>query len=95
MSYWDIAQMSLDNDLTQREAAAAAQEQPDDPTTWALANGMRLAASPGWADAWASAVAAELPQPGRDPAVITDGMILSAVQGLVGGAAATAKKAKT
>ena len=92
MSYWDIALMAQDNQLTQREAAAAAQEQPDDPTTWALANGMRLAASPGWADAWASAVAAEVTEPGKDPGVITDSMILSAVQALIGGAQATAKK---
>lgn len=84
MSYWDIAEMAGDNDLTQREAACAAQEHPTagDPTAWALAHGMLLAASPGWAEAWASAVAAGVPRPGKDPAVLTDGMILSAVQSI-------------
>lgn len=82
MSYWDIALMAGDNQLTQREAAAAAQEQDGDPMTWALANGMKLAASPGWADAWASALASGNTEPGKDPGVITDGMILSAVQAL-------------
>lgn len=86
MSYWDISSMALDNDLTQREAACAAQEiDTPNPTTWALDNGLKLAASPGWAEAWASALAAGTPDPGRDPAVITDGEILSAVQALAPG----------
>ena len=80
MSYWDIAQMSADPDLTSRVAAAAAQEGAADPRNWAADNMLTLAASPGWGEAWASAVAGGNEQPGRDPAVITDGMILSAVQ---------------
>jgi hypothetical protein len=84
MSYWTISQMSLDNDLTSREAAAAAQEQHDtDPTTWALKYGLRLAASPGWAAAWESAIASDVERPGKDEGVITDSMILSAVQALI------------
>jgi hypothetical protein len=41
-----------------------------------------VAASPGWSEAWAAAGAADPPIefPGRDAGVITDGMILSAVQ---------------
>jgi hypothetical protein len=46
------------------------------------------AASPGWAEAWDYAVASHPDEPdyepGRDPAVITDGMILSTVQHLGG-----------
>ena len=80
MGYWDIAQMSADVDLTSRVAACAAQEGVPDPRQWAADNVLLLAAEPGWADAWASAVAAGNEQPGRDPAVITDGMILAAVQ---------------
>lgn len=37
-------------------------------------------AEPGWGDAWASAEAAGSPDPGEDPAVITDAQILAAVQ---------------
>jgi hypothetical protein len=80
MSYWDIASMSADTDLTARVSASAAQEGIPDPRQWAADNMLTLAASPGWGDAWASAVAAGTEWPGRDPAVITDGMILSAVQ---------------
>jgi hypothetical protein len=46
------------------------------------------ASSPGWGAAWDSALAAHPPatepdyEPGKDPAVITDGMILSTVQAL-------------
>jgi hypothetical protein len=80
MAYWDIAQMSADPDLTARCAAAAAQESIPDPRDWAAEHMLDLAASPGWSEAWASAVAGENPNPGRDPAVVTDGMILSATQ---------------
>lgn len=81
MSYWDISQMAADPDLLARVAACAAQEQ-DSPGAWqwAVDNMLVLAAQPGWAEAWASAQASGNPAPGRDPGVITDGMILAAVQ---------------
>ena len=82
MSYWDISEMSRSTSLTNREKAAAAQEIAADPYEWVAQNVLRLAAQPGWDAAWASALAAGNPDPGRDPAVITDGMILSAVQAL-------------
>jgi hypothetical protein len=44
-----------------------------------------VCASPGWDEAWSSALASGGDNPGRDPAVITDGMILSEVQALVAG----------
>lgn len=84
MSYWDISEMSRSTSLINREQAAAAQELPGDPYEWVQDNALRLAAEPGWADAWASALAAGNPDPGKDPAVITDGMILSAVQAIGG-----------
>jgi hypothetical protein len=56
-----------------------------DPENWAFRNSLLLAAQPGWSQAWESAVAAGNPAPGGDAAVITDGMILSAVQALAGG----------
>lgn len=87
MAYWDIASMSKDTDLIAREEAAAAQELPagsDSPYTWVADHALLLAASPGWSEAWASAVASGNELPGRDAAVITDGMILSATQALIG-----------
>lgn len=80
MSYWDVAQMSADLDLTARVAACAAQESKPNPVQWAADHMLLLAASPGWEQAWASAMAANNPYPGRDAGVVTDGQILSAVQ---------------
>lgn len=83
MSYWDISQMSADMDLTSRVSAAAAQEhKSDNPRQWAADHMLELAASPGWSEAWASALAGGNLEPGRDGAVITDPMILAAVQPL-------------
>jgi hypothetical protein len=84
MAYWDIAQMSADPDLTSRCAASAAQEGAPDPRNWAADHMLVLAAQPGWSEAWASALAGGNESPGRDPAVITDGMILAAVQAELG-----------
>ena len=83
--YWDVALMAQDTDLTRRVQACAAQEQDGNPYTWTADNMLDVCASPGWADAWASALAGGNETPGRDPAVITDGMILSAVQTVGGG----------
>lgn len=80
MSYWDISEMSADGDLTARVAACAAQEGKADPRNWADQHMLLLAASPGWSEAWASAVASGNERPGKDAAVITDPMILAAVQ---------------
>ena len=40
----------------------------------------QCAAEPGWGEAWESAIAGGTTDIGNDPGVITDGMILSAVQ---------------
>jgi hypothetical protein len=82
VSYYDIAQMSADLDLTSRVAACAAQEGKPDPRQWAADRMLVIAASPGWSDSWAYAVANGNEFPGRDAAVITDANILSAVQPL-------------
>jgi hypothetical protein len=83
MGFWDISRMAIDSDLQSRVSACAAQEQDADPVQWMADHMLNLAAQPGWDAAWASAVAAGNPAPGRDEAVITDGMILSGVQALV------------
>lgn len=86
MAYWDMAQIAQDGDLTNRVQACAAQEITGaNPYQWAADHMLLLAAQPGWDAAWASAVAAGNPRPGKDPAVITDGMILSATQLLAAG----------
>jgi hypothetical protein len=57
---------------------------------WVEQNRYVWASSPGWGAAWDSALAAHPPdtepdyEPGQDPAVITDGMILATVQQLGG-----------
>jgi hypothetical protein len=85
MGYWDVALMAADVDLTRRVAAAYAQEPyPQlEPLDWANSKAFTWASSPGWDAAWASALAGGDEQPGRNPGVITDGMILSAVQGML------------
>jgi hypothetical protein len=80
--------------MVERLRAAATQQayldavKITDPLTWVDLNRYVWAASPGWGAAWDSALAAHPPatepdyEPGRDPGVITDGMILSTVQAL-------------
>jgi hypothetical protein len=77
--------IAADRWMRVRTAACAAVEHIPDPDTCAYRNSLLLAAQPGWAAAWESADAAGNPDPGSDPAVITDGMILAAVQALAGG----------
>lgn len=81
MSYSTIASMAGDSALQQRMTAAAAEEHKTRPyEEWVQNFRWDLAATPGWAAAWESALAGGNNNPGADPAVITDGMILSAVQ---------------
>lgn len=89
MAYWDLSQLVVDPDFGTRVAACYASEghTDPDPGSWAQMNGWEVAASPGFADAYASAVAGGVPNPGRDPAVISDAQILSAVQPLIGATA--------
>lgn len=83
MSYWDIAEMAMDGQITQRCQACAAQEQPGNPWAWVSEHILQLTSQPGWADAWASAGASNTEDRGKDPGVITDSMVLSAVQLLI------------
>ena len=85
MTYSDIAAMARDNSLRDRIAACAATEGVVDqhPTTWADTYQWQIVASPGWGEAWASATASGVTSPGSDAGVITDQMILAAVQPLV------------
>ena len=81
MAYATIAAMAQDLSLFNRLTAAAAEEHKTRPyPTWVDEYRWDLAATPGWAAAWEAAVLNGVPDPGADPAVITDGMILAAVQ---------------
>ena len=86
MAYSDQALLSQDFDFTTRIAACAAVEvtlAPDEPPmTWAVNHVWLIAAAPGFADAYASALAAGVPRPGNDQSVISDPQILAAVQAL-------------
>jgi hypothetical protein len=87
MTYLTVAAMVKNLSLIEREYAAVAKEGIDPPEVWQDEHRWKLAASPGWDAAWDSALAAHPDDPDYDPGadqgVITDGMILSAVQGLI------------
>jgi len=80
MSYYTISIIAADQYVRQRVAACAAQEGVADPESWAFRNRLILAASPGWAGAWESAVEKDVEDPGKDEGVITDSAILAATQ---------------
>lgn len=83
MSYKTQAALSQDSTLFNRISACAALEKITDPVTWAYNNKWEFSAQPGWDAAYAYALAAHPgSQPGDDESVITDGMILSAVQAI-------------
>lgn len=82
MAYSDIAALSADNDFILRIAACAATEGIDDPYQWAMDHRWQMAAIPGFGEAYTYAIATGIMRPGNDPGVITDGMILSAVQSI-------------
>jgi hypothetical protein len=92
MPYLDVFNMTGSISLLGRLAAAAATEagggavlDPPEPESWAGEHRWELCSAPGWDEAWASAEASDVGDPGADPGVITDGMILSQVQALLTG----------
>ena len=93
MSYATIAAIRQDPWLRDRVAACVATEPGGhNPDSWGPAHSWALAASPGWAASWASALVTHKSeagyQPGSDEGVITDAAILAAVQGLMAADAA-------
>jgi hypothetical protein len=87
MSYESHAALANDGYFRQRIAAAAADEVPKthQPLDWAHDHAWWVAGAPGFAAAYESALAADppVPNPGTDPAVISDTQILGAVQALI------------
>jgi hypothetical protein len=85
MAYQDIVEMQGSQELMLRVSACAAGEGEAAPQDWVAVQSWALAAQPGWADAWSYAreQGIEAPERGRSDTVITDAMILSAVQVLL------------
>jgi hypothetical protein len=94
MSYSTIHQCANDEALHQRVTACNAQEGASDPTQAAHDMRWPIATASDVEAAYESAVIAENPNPGGDPAVIPDAMILAKVQALAP-ASTTAKRSKT
>ena len=85
MSYLSIVEMVGSQSLMSRIAAAVAKEGYEgDAVEWTRANIWVIVAAGGWDSAWDSARASNSPNVNPDTGmrddVVTDGMILSAVQ---------------
>ena len=83
MTYHAIGVAAQDEALRRRIAACIAQEAPTDqrhPIAHADALIWGACGSPGWGEAYAYALETDVTDPGADPAVISDAMILAAVQ---------------
>lgn len=84
MTYLGQAEISSNHSMNNRVAQCAAEQGISEPDQWTSTNRRTWAAAPGWADAWASALASHEDNPtydpGADEAVITDAMILGQVQ---------------
>jgi hypothetical protein len=92
-AYLAISEIADDAHMQRRLNSAAVQQDhlgearlPPDPLAWVMNNRYLWASSPGWGAAWDSALAGHPDEPdyepGKDPAVITDGMILATIQTL-------------
>ena len=84
MSYYTTALLARDGFFNERAAACAATEGVTDPhpKVWADQHAWQLAAAPGFDAAYSYALSVNVPEPGRDESVISDAMILSAVQAI-------------
>lgn len=82
MSYFTQADLADDGDIRRRVTACAALEGVPAPEAFAYNHRWELSAQPDWDSAYESAVANSVERPGRDPAVISDTQILSAVQSI-------------
>jgi hypothetical protein len=85
VSYNSIAAAAQDNALRLRVAACFAQETDgvEQPEALAAIHMWRIVANGPIADAYSYAVATDVPNPGKDEAVVTDANILAAVQAIV------------
>lgn len=86
MTYNAIAAAAADSHLKARIAACFAQETdgPEQPTALAELHMWRIVAAPAISDAYSYAVNTNVTNPGKNESVVTDAMILSAVQAITG-----------
>ena len=86
MSYNHIADAAQDSDLRRRVAACFAQNttSTEQPEALASLHMWRICAVPAISAAYAYAVDTNVPRPGRDEGAVTDAMIESAVQAVLG-----------
>lgn len=77
MTYLVQTRIAADPHIILRTAACATSIGIPDARFWAQENVMRLAATPGWVEAYRHAAGDE---PGADETAVTDSMILAAVQ---------------
>ena len=90
MSYSTISAIQHSPSLMDRATAGLAAEvsaglegDASQSGAWVSRRSWDLAATPGWADAWESAEAGGISDPGANEGVITDGMILARLQQLL------------
>jgi hypothetical protein len=87
MAYFDVAMLHADPDFLTRVTACYAGETlgtaGEEPNAWTVEHAWDVASAPGFGDAYASAVASGVENPGRDQAVVSDAQILSAVQFII------------
>lgn len=82
MAYYDGYLLSADQDFLHRCGMCAETEGLG--FEWGIEKRYTIASSPGFSDKYASALAGNVPNPGRDQAVISDAELLSAVQAIAG-----------
>lgn len=87
MAFSDAAALAADYDFNLRTQACWATEHLSEargaaPATWQAEHAWMLACQPGFSEAYGSAMVGGVARPGNDPAVISDGQILSAVQSI-------------
>jgi hypothetical protein len=86
MSYLDQSEIASNVTMYERLAQCAVEQDVPEPEAWVQAHRREWGAAPGWDAAWAYAQASHPDDrnydPGRDEAVITDGMILAQVQSM-------------
>ena len=84
-TYLAISAIANDAHMQERVRACYAQQtEGSDPVNWAWTNRYDWASAPGWGEAWDSALASGVEEPGKDPAVISDDQVLSQVQSMLG-----------
>ena len=84
-TYHDLWTLRMDEAIKRRVIACAALEGQFQPGQWWEAHGWQVVARTDWAAAYSYAVATGNTNPGGNPAVVTDGMILAAVQAVRSG----------